>query len=173
MEIYSLYLFLLLQFCSFFLSCLLMVWFCLGFIRKMKQSMNTKNCVTVTLHFSRCFPTCLKNHHRNKNGMKIRIKRQPTVSDSKSFAANTLLENLTYDAIAQLNSFYVTTFSTISLSLTKLYITQSFAITSSVKYREIRQNCSNSKRKIHKYIEEKNLVLLSKVRQRLWLGQLG
>ena len=30
------------------------------------------------------------------------MKRQPTVLDLKSLAANTLLENLTYDAIAQL-----------------------------------------------------------------------
>ena len=44
-------------------------------------------------------------------------------------------------SIAQL---YVTIFSTISLYLTKLYVTQSFALASSVTYSEIRQNFSNS-----------------------------
>ena len=48
----------------------------------------------------------------------------------------TLLKNLTNDAIAQL---YVTKCSTISLYLTKLYVTQSFAIVSSVKCSEICQ----------------------------------
>ena len=52
-----------------------------------------------------------------------------------------LLENLTNDALAQL---YVTKFSTISHYLTKLYVTYSFAIASSVTYSEIRQKLSNS-----------------------------
>ena len=47
----------------------------------------------------------------------------------------TQLESLTGDAIALL---YVTKFSTISLYLTKLYVTYSFTIASSVKYSEIR-----------------------------------
>ena len=50
----------------------------------------------------------------------------------------TLIENLSDDGIAQL---YVTKFSTISLSLTKLYITQSFAIASFVTFSEIRKIC--------------------------------
>ena len=41
----------------------------------------------------------------------------------------TLLEHLTNDVIAQL---YVTKFSTISLNLPKLFVTQSFAVASSV-----------------------------------------
>ena len=49
-----------------------------------------------------------------------------------------LLENLSG---AQLT---VTKISTISLYLTKLYVTQSFAIASSVTYSEIRQNLSDS-----------------------------
>ena len=53
---------------------------------------------------------------------------------------NTLLENLTDDAFALL---FVTKFSIISLYLMKLYVT-CFAIASSVIYREIRQNLSNS-----------------------------
>ena len=53
----------------------------------------------------------------------------------------TLIENLSDDGIAQL---YVTKFSTISLNLTKLYITQSFAIASFVTFSEIRKICSNS-----------------------------
>ena len=48
----------------------------------------------------------------------------------------TLLENLTDDTFAQL---YATRFSTISLYLTKLYVTQSFAISSSVTYSKICQ----------------------------------
>ena len=52
-----------------------------------------------------------------------------------------LLENLTKDAIAKLN---VTTFSTISLYLTKLYGTLSVAFASSVTCSEIWPNISNS-----------------------------
>ena len=53
----------------------------------------------------------------------------------------TLLENLTDDVIAEI---YVTKCLTISLYLAKLYVTYSFAIASSVKYNEIRQNFSYS-----------------------------
>ena len=58
----------------------------------------------------------------------------------------TLLENLADGAIAQL---YVTKVSTISLHLTKLYVTQSFAIASSVTYSEICKCFSNSEKKVH------------------------
>ena len=51
------------------------------------------------------------------------------------------LEKLIDDTIAQLYA-YVT--KTISLHLTKLYVTRSFALASSVTYSEIRQNFSNS-----------------------------
>ena len=44
------------------------------------------------------------------------------------YMAHALLENVTDDTIAQL---YVTKFTTISLYLTKLYVTQSYAIASS------------------------------------------
>ena len=52
-----------------------------------------------------------------------------------------MLENLTDDAIAKL---YVNKFSTISLYPTKLYVTWSFVIASSVTISEIRQIFSNS-----------------------------
>ena len=52
-----------------------------------------------------------------------------------------ILENLIDDAIALL---YVTKFSTISFFLTKLCVTYSFAIASSVAYSKIHQNLSNS-----------------------------
>ena len=55
----------------------------------------------------------------------------------------TLLENFTDDAIGKL---YVTKFLTFSLYLTKLNVTERFAIASSVTYSEIRQNFSNSVR---------------------------
>ena len=55
--------------------------------------------------------------------------------------SSTLLCNVSDDANAQL---YMTKSLTSSLFLTKLYVTQSFAMASSVKYSEIRQNCLNS-----------------------------
>ena len=61
-------------------------------------------------------------------------------------SAHTLLENVSDEASAYclLSSTYVTKFFTISLYLTKLYVTESFAIASSITYSEIRQNLSNS-----------------------------
>ena len=47
------------------------------------------------------------------------------------------------DTVWKFNWMYVAKFSTISLYLTKLYVTSSFAIASSVKYGEIRQNFLN------------------------------
>ena len=60
---------------------------------------------------------------------------------SSFYIQYTLLENLTNDAIAKP---YVTKCSTIFLYLTKLYVTLSFAIASSVKYSEIRLNFYNT-----------------------------
>ena len=48
-----------------------------------------------------------------------------------------------------LSSMYVTKFSTISFYLTKLYVTLSFAIASSVTYSEIRQNLFKSEQGAH------------------------
>ena len=66
------------------------------------------------------------------------IFQNPTlhVASVLCFCSCSMLENLTANAFAQL---YVTIFSTISLYLTKFCITQSFAITSSATWSEIRQ----------------------------------
>ena len=80
---------------------------------------------------------------RYKNGKKYYFPTKDIVK-GKEMCVNfphALSENLTGDAIAQL---YVTKFSTIFLCLTKLFVTYSFALASSVTNREICQNCSNS-----------------------------
>ena len=69
----------------------------------------------------------------------LHLKRYCSVEGEGPYYS--LLENLIYDATAQL---YVTKFSTISLYLNKLNVTQSLAIASNVTHSENRQNCSYS-----------------------------
>ena len=53
----------------------------------------------------------------------------------------------------------MTKFNTISLYLAKIFLTQSFALASSVAYSEIRQNFSNSVREEKEAADVKQLIL--------------